>query len=311
MREPQELPVEFRDAAFPVREGMAGGLTRKRMRASDLERPFHGVRRRQRGDGDVLARCRAYAPLLRDGDVFSHATAALLWGAPLPGRFAADATLHVTAIAGATRPRSAGVVGHIAADAAIRIRSRHDLPVVDPVTAWLHLAPVLSLDDLVAMGDHLVLTPRRQNPEDRRPYASRAELESRVQRFRGRGKRNAREALQLVREGAESPRETRLRLRLVRHGLPEPGLNVEITDERGLRIGFGDLVYPSFKVLVEYEGEQHRTDSTQFYRDIERHEQLARAGWLLIRESKESPLTGLRSTPERARHALLSRGARL
>lgn len=85
----------------------------------------------------------------------------------------------------------------------------------------------------------------------------------------------------------------------------------EIKDERGLPIGFGDLVYPSYKVLVEYEGEQHRTDSTQFYRDIERHEQLARAQWILIRESKKTPLTGPRSTSARARHALLSRGASL
>ena len=187
--------------------------------------------RRQRGDGDLLERCRAYAPLLRDGDVFGHATAALLWGAPLPTRLQADATLHITATDGATRPRSAGVAGHAAADAAIRIRSRHSLPVVDPVSAWLQLAPLLGPDDLVA--------------------------------------------------------------------------------ERGLRIGFGDLVYPTDKVLVEYEGEQHRTDSTRSYCDFERHEQLARAQWLLIRESKETPLAGPRSTTARARRALLSRGARL
>lgn len=311
MRRPEELPVELRGAAFSVREGEAGGVTRKRMRAGDLERPFHGVRRRQCGGGDLLARCRAYAPLLRAGDVFSHATAAQLWGAPLPTWLEADATLQVMAIDGATRPRSAGVAGHTAGDEAVRIRSRHALPVADPVSVWLQLAPLMGLDDLVAVGDHLVLTPRREEPGERRPYTSRAELESRVRRFRGRGKRNALEALELVRDGAESPRETRLRLRLVRDGLPEPELNIEIEDERGLRIGFGDLVYPSYKVLVEYEGEQHRTNDTQFYRDIERHERLARAQWLLIRESKKTPLTGSLSTSARTRHALRSRGARL
>ncbi|WP_291049345.1 hypothetical protein [Herbiconiux sp.] len=311
MHRPEELPVALQSAAFSVREGEAGGLTRKRMRAADLQRPYFGVRRWGCDDGDVLERCRAYAPLLRAGDVFSHATAALLWGAPLPMRLEADATLHVMAIDGATRPRSAGVSGHTAGDRAIRVRSRHSLPVVDPVSAWLQLAPLIGLDDLVAMGDYLVLTPRRQKRQDPRPYTSRAELESRLRAFRGRGKRNAVEALQLIRDGAESPRETRLRLRLVRNGLPEPELNVEIKDERGLRIGFGDLVYSSHKVLVEYEGEQHRTDSTQFYRDIERHERLARAQWILIRESKETPLTGPRSTCARTRHALLSRGARL
>ena len=79
-------------------------------------------------------------------------------------------------------------------------------------------------------------------------------------------------------------------------------------DEHGLRIGYGDLVYPEFTVLVEYEGEQHRTSSRQFYRDIERHEALHRVGWILIRESKEAPYSGPRSTPARTEFALRSRG---
>ena len=38
-----------------------------------------------------------------------------------------------------------------------------------------------------------------------------------------------------------------------------------------------------FKVIIEYEGDQHRTDRYQWNRDIERQEDFARGGWVLIR----------------------------
>ena len=307
VRQPGDLPPELHHAAFRVRAGLQLDLTRKRMRASDLGRPFHGVRQHLPGDG-LVQRCLAYAPLMPEWQTFSHATAARLWGVPLPGPLEAEALLHVTAVGRGQRPRSAGVAGHVADDPAVRIRTRHGLAVVDPVTAWLQLAPALTLDDLVAAGDHLVLSPRRGTDNDPRPYVSLAELRERVEQFRGRGKRNAADALELIRDGSESRRETKLRLRLVRHGLPQPELNAEIMDEDGVRIGYGDLVYPAMKVLVEYEGEQHRTSSRQFYRDIERHEALHQAGWTLIRESKETPSSGPRSTPVRTELALRSRG---
>lgn len=101
-----------------------------------------------------------------------------------------------------------------------------------------------------------------------------------------------------------------LRLSLIRHGLPEPALNLPLLDARGGRIGFGDHVYPEFRVVVEYDGEQHRTDSKQFLHDIERHEALVRADWLHLRETKETPRSGPRSTPWRTERALRVRGWR-
>lgn len=54
-----------------------------RLRRGDLERPFHGVRATA-VPVTVLDRCRAYAVRMRPADVFSHVTAALLHGIPLP-----------------------------------------------------------------------------------------------------------------------------------------------------------------------------------------------------------------------------------
>jgi hypothetical protein len=304
------LPVELREQAFGVADGAAAGLSEKRMRGPDLERPFHGLRQKRVLHPSVLQRCRAYAVRMPDTQAFSHTTAALLWGLPLPARWETDARLHVTAFGGGSRPRSAGVVGHEGDGAGKGIRTLLGLRVVDPVTAWLQLAPMLALDDLVAAGDQVMLTPRRRTAGPRRPDASGEELAERLALHHGRGKAAAVRALDLVRDGAESPRETRLRLTLVRHGLPEPQLNRPVEDARGLRIAYGDLTYPEYKVLVEYDGEQHRVDSRQFYRDVERLEALQRAGWLVVRETKETPRIGLRSTPVRAEHALRSRSWR-
>ncbi|MCS5715246.1 endonuclease domain-containing protein [Herbiconiux sp. CPCC 205716] len=304
------LPAELSERAFGVGDGAAAGLSEKRMRGSDLERPYHGVRRRPVSRPSVLQRCRSYAVRMPEGQVFSHTTAALLWGLPLPPAHATDARLHVTASGGGSRPRTAGIVGHEGDGVGTSIRSIDELRVVDPMTAWVQLAVMLPLDDLVAAADHLVLTPRRQAVAQTRPFCSRDELAERLELHCGRGKASAVRALALVRDGAESPRETHLRLALVRHGLPEPELNVSIEDARGLRIGYGDLVYPEWKVLVEYDGEQHRSDSRQYYRDVERLEALHRAGWHVVRATKETPRIGLRSAPVRAEHALRSRSWR-
>lgn len=92
----------------------------------------------------------------------------------------------------------------------------------------------------------------------------------------------ARRGAALVRQRVDSPRETRLRLCLVLAGLPEPACNVVLgtTDEP---IGRVDLVYLEFKLILEYEGDQHRTDLRQWNTDIARQEAFADEGWSIIR----------------------------
>ncbi|WP_157078971.1 hypothetical protein [Herbiconiux solani] len=307
-----DLPSELVGAPFGVWGGRELGVSEKRMRGPDLQRPYHGVRRRadavaRETPEGLEARCDAYLVRLRGSQAFSHLTAAALWGVPLPGRVESDPRIHVCAFGG-TRPRLRGVVGHETDDPDARVVIRDGRPVVDAVAAWIQIAALLSLDELVAAADHLVLTPRRCAPEDPRPYVTRAELAARLQGFLGRGRARALAALELVRDGAESSRETAMRLDLVRHGLPEPRLNLRITDRDGVPIGFGDLVYPEFGVVVEYDGEQHRTDSRQYYRDVERSEAITRAGWMHVRATKETPRAGPRSLVARTENALRSRG---
>jgi hypothetical protein len=48
-----------------------------------------------------------------------------------------------------------------------------------------------------------------------------------------------------------------------------------------------DLVYIAYKLIIEYEGDQHRTDRNQWNRDIDRQEDFARDNWMLIRVTSE------------------------
>jgi very-short-patch-repair endonuclease len=96
-----------------------------------------------------------------------------------------------------------------------------------------------------------------------------------------RGLRQLEATLELVDAGAQSPRETYLRLLLIQAGLPRPQTQIPvIADEETyyLDMGWEDLM-----VAVEYDGEQHRNDVLQYRKDIRRLERLERMGWIVIR----------------------------
>ena len=63
-------------------------------------------------------------------------------------------------------------------------------------------------------------------------------------------------------------------------------MQCRIGDDNG-PIGRVDLVYLAFKIIIEYEGDQHRTDRGQWNRDIDRHEDFVRDRWTLIRVTSE------------------------
>lgn len=105
-----------------------------------------------------------------------------------------------------------------------------------------------------------------------------------AQRYPGRrGIRQARMALSLVDAGAQSPKETWLRLLLIRAGIPRPQTQIPVRDEFGNAIAYLDMGWEDVKVAVEYDGEQHRGDRRQYTWDIRRLENLERLGWIVIR----------------------------
>ncbi|BBX95460.1 hypothetical protein [Mycobacterium lacus] len=98
-----------------------------------------------------------------------------------------------------------------------------------------------------------------------------------------RGLRQLETALELVDPGAQSPKETWLRLLLIRAGLPRPNTQIPVTTPDGTEVYYLDMGWEELMVAAEYDGEHHRLDPWQYKKDIRRRETLERLGWLVVR----------------------------
>jgi len=268
------------------------------LRARDLDTPFHGVRSRGTVAGPAR-RALAYAAKLRRGEALSHGTALLLYGISAPAACVAE--IHVTSLGNAERARGVGVRGHEADPGSLRTATVDGVVVVHPVDAWCQLGATLSVRQLVVLGDALT---RRQHP-----LATRDELRSAVGRRAGRrGVRRLREAVELVREGTDSSAETALRMDAADFGLPEPEVNGRIVDPHGALVALGDLVYRDQRTILEFDGDQHRTDDRQFARDLDRMEALSRLGWRVVRVTRQHDAAARRAKFALVRAHLMQRG---
>jgi hypothetical protein len=103
---------------------------------------------------------------------------------------------------------------------------------------------------------------------------------------RHRGARNLRQletVLELTDPGAQSPKETWLRLLLIRAGLPRPTTQIPVVNPENGQRYYLDTGWEDQMVAVEYDGEQHRLDRWQYKKDIRRLEELEQLGWIVIR----------------------------
>ena len=318
------LPPFLTSTPFTVAQGLSVGVGRGRLRGRDLDRPFRGIREVRCVEPDALygaisgdrrgaeiattlsRRCHALLVAMPQGTFFSHLTAARLWPLALP-RPDPGENVHVSVRKPAYPSRRSGVVGHRLGDPLLTVVYRNGLPLVDPATLFCQLASMLSLPNLVAVGDALVLQPVFEDWSDDRPWVTAQQLEERVGRFGGRGKVAAAKAVKLIRPGAESRPESLLRLAILEAGLPEPEVNVPVLDAAGLFIGRGDLVYRRWNVVVEYDGEQHRTDNRQFERDVGRLDDFAASGWRVVRITARTCADRL-VTIDRSARALVAGG---
>ena len=247
----------FGDRAFSVQAGMDDGLSRGILDSTRFTRPFHGVRQSAtvevpEGSLKRLAfECAQFTPRMREGWFFSHSTGLALYGAPTPRNWVSE--LHVSAYRPDSAPRTKGIVGHRLRTRDSKARRRLGLAVESPARAWVQTSYLWETDDLIAAADFLVAR--------RRGLATLDELAAEARRVRG-GVLD--DVLAQVREGSESPEETRLRLTLVRAGLPEPQLNINLHTDAGDFVARVDQAYPAFRVAVEYDGRQHAMDAAQF-----------------------------------------------
>jgi Protein of unknown function (DUF559) len=79
---------------------------------------------------------------------------------------------------------------------------------------------------------------------------------------------------------AESPMETRLRWLLIQAGLPRPEVQTNLRDGKARFIGRADLYYPAAKLILEYDGGNHRE---RLVEDDRRQNLLINAGFRILR----------------------------
>lgn len=265
MVKPRPLPEPFAAGPFLVRDALAAGVDPGRLRRLDLRRPVHGVR--ARADEDVTM-VEALMPLLRFDQFFSHTTAAGLWGAPLPQRVRSE--VHVSTAGRAALMRRPGVIGHRAA-ADVATTMAFGARLSTPERSWWECASVLTVRELVAVGDALVGRAGLTTIDGLAAALLRGHRYVTV----------ARAALELVRVGAESAMETWFRLAVVDAGFPEPELNVDVHDADGVFLGRVDMAWPEFRIAFEYDGDHHR-EREVFRHDHRRDNGFVVNDWLVV-----------------------------
>ena len=98
-----------------------------------------------------------------------------------------------------------------------------------------------------------------------------------------RGSRRVAAVLDMVDNGAQSPKETWLRLLLTDAGFPKPQTQIPVPGADGYPRYYLDMGWREVMVAVEYDGEQHRVDRDQFRRDVSRGEYIDGLGWRRVR----------------------------
>ena len=328
------LPGQLSRRAFAVAEAGSAGLTRSRLSAGDLHLPSRGIRVPKVIPRDLEALVRSHTCL--DTDTFaSLITAAEILRLPLPpwaefrpdgggpvtavvepvpwgkksgahfrepGRF-----LHLSRRGGGTLPRRKGVAGH-------RLKVRDgDLIDVDGLRltsvarTWVDLGSILPIEDLIVAGDAIVSEHSRSFGAARLPMVSLAELRKFVEGANGiHGVRKAREALEQLRVGVDSPPETRLRLMLDDAGLPEFVPDCRVDDALGRPV-WTDLGCPRFRTCLEYEGLHHLTPEQQAL-DAYRDQRVSEAGWRQVKINRIDMERGSEWVVSRVRQALRKQG---
>jgi len=141
------------------------------------------------------------------------------------------------------------------------------VPVTSPARTAFDLARQRDLIERV-VGVDAMLNRGGCQPEELAAYI--------VDRPAWRGIRWAREALTHAEPRAESPMESRQRMRLVLAGLPRPEAQFVLFDRDGRFVARLDHAYEKWKVSPEYDGAPH---DERWRRDNERQELIRAEGW--------------------------------
>ncbi|AGZ46475.1 DUF559 domain-containing protein [Actinoplanes friuliensis] len=244
-----------------------GVLTSDQLRSTAWQRIRHDVYADARLDRDHELACRAAQIRLPASTLFAGTSAAHLHGIRHAATFLDE--VHVSSPPSVRLGAQRRLRVHHIDLSPGEVTVARDLPCTTPLrTAW----------DVAAWHEPLRSVPVIDSLLARGLTTSAALTDLLSHRIGRRGWRRAREAFALVDAGAQSPPESRLRVRLVLAGLPRPVAQCPVRVSPRLVL-HPDLGWEQWRVAVEYDGRWH---AGSLDHDRRRLNQLTAAGWTVL-----------------------------
>lgn len=245
----------------------------------------------------VIQECTALAADAGKPMLFGMTTALALQAIALPERCDLDERLkHVTVSDHHHRIRGKGIHCHVwkQCNSRPRVKINARVYALKPVLAWAQLSAHIPMYALVALAESIIAADSTSGDDALSRIAAFVDESSRFA-----GKTRCAAALPHIRSDVLSPAESKARLALVMHGIPCPQTNVKIPGavfSASKTVMTLDMAWPEFRIGVEYDGDQHRTDKNQWRRDQEKREYLRRQGWIIICITADDLANGQRRT---------------
>ncbi|HEV2476379.1 MAG TPA: DUF559 domain-containing protein [Candidatus Dormibacteraeota bacterium] len=259
--------IDLRSGPFTLRDARQFGMTWHSLQSRAWRRISYGQYAWTGLRHDVELELRAIANRIPTSAAFSGATAAWIHGLDMAPCNPAEVTVE----------RDVAVRGRVG----IRLR-RAALPDcdVDVRRGFRVTAPLRTVHDLGSRKDVVESVVAI----DMALHAGIVELPTLVEHVQmnagAKGIKRLRQAVSLANSRAESPMETRLRLAIVSAGLPAPSVQIELHDSTGLFVGRADLYYPDVRLVIEFDGQNHKD---RLVADVRRQNALVNADYHVLR----------------------------
>lgn len=280
---------------FTRGQALEAGVSAGQLRGPRYKTIFHGVHIAR--EVVVKERHRIIAGLMLhppEAQAFaSHLSAAAIYGVAVPDH----SDVHISVTDPKHRRWVPGIKPHVAPDGT-RTVTWYGVHVSDPARLMVELASLLDLVELVAAGDSLL---RKLDIEADVLRAALDEMDCYWAPA-------ARAAAAYLRDGVDSPMESRLRMLIVLAGLPEPTVNHRVYDAFGTLLMRYDLSYPHLRIIVEYDGRHHVEVIEQWEHDSEREGWIDDAEWRRIKVISKGIYVTPAATLDRVAKALRRAG---
>lgn len=265
------MPEALSGKVFRGQDAIKAGLaTPESLRGSGWHRLFRGIYADATVEVTHRLRCVAAAAfLLPPSGVFAGRSALTLIG---PGLASEADPVEVLVPPEERFGPVNGVRIHTGTVPANRIRRSGTLRLTNPLQTCWHLTQWLDVVEAVVLLDRALAAGVVIEPEL---------LKLSADQRGGRGSRRFDRAVSLADPAAESPPESRLRVRLLLAGLPRPEVNYRVFGDRGF-VARVDLAWPGLRIAVEYDGLWHVGSAARMHQDRGRLNRLVSEGWLVL-----------------------------